>query len=84
MTYAPFYYVFVYTAMHCQQILKKPFFMSDCMKMTEISLVSCVQYNLRTLKVPFILFVLHLFPLAQPALTCHHRSTLTQVLVVCF
>ena len=41
MIYAPLCYVFIYTIMHCQQTLKRPFFMSDCTKMTEISLVFC-------------------------------------------
>ena len=34
-----FCYIFIYAIMHCQQTLKRPFFMSDCTKTTEISLV---------------------------------------------
>jgi len=44
------------------QTLRKPFFMSDCTKMTEISHVSCGHCSLR---VNFRFFVLHQFHLAQ-------------------
>ena len=42
-----FCYIFIYTIMHCQRILRRHFFMSDYTKMTETLLISCGQYNLR-------------------------------------